>query len=257
MITSEVDTSKMERALAEFAREAGKDLDEVTRQQAGILVGHVIAVTPPGEKQVMTEQGGIPLEAKKKGEARVAADIAKIFPTTGMKEEKARALVERGHKWKMGDGGRAVAVRDTAFTEAELERFHRASRNPSTGRTRKAGGVLTAVTRKSVLRAYIRKRMKDVGKLNSGWLTAAQDLKTAKRATPAWIRRHGAGPGGSRTRRTRKGDIGIRIFNYQAWFPRGMGRRVRIALNRRERGLKKATQAMIDRKARKAEARMR
>jgi hypothetical protein len=146
-------------------------------------------------------------------------------------------------------------VRDVAESASELRMIHQFARNPRTGRTRKMRGVGMAITRKAVLRQYIKQEIKKTGLLNAGWIRAASDLKTASRAVPAWIKRHGARPGGSSIRDT-GGKIGIRIYNTQAWFPSGMDARVRIAVSRRERGLIKALEAVLERKARAAERRM-
>lgn len=256
MLDMRVNTRKLELAMTEFAAVSRKDLSAVMRQQAGIIVGHVIAVTPPGASkgQALTEQGGIALSAKKRGEAAVAADISRIFPTTRLSEDAARDLVSQGFEWRVGRGSRAI-VRRTAFTAAELESVHRQARNRTTGRTKKAKGANMALTRKAVLRQFIREKQKGVGKLNSGWLAAARELKTASRAVPAWIRRHGTGPGGTNTT-DRRGDISVEVFNAQTWFPGNMDSRLNLAIKRRERGIRKAIEAMVERNARRANRRM-
>jgi hypothetical protein len=49
--------------------------------------------------------------------------------------------------------------------------------------------------------------------------------------------------------------ISIRIFNAQTWFPQGMEARVALAVQRREYGLKKAMEAVLERRAKAAEKR--
>lgn len=256
MIDIHVDTTNLESAIADFAKETRKDLSVVMRQQAGILVGHVIAITPPGGRngQAMTDSGGIGLDAKKRGEATIASDIAKLFPTSKLSHERLVGMVADGFEFRTGKGHKDT-VRDIAETTEDLRRVHSFARNPKTGRSRKMGGIGMAITRKAVLRQYIRQEIKKVGVLNAGWLRAATELRTAGRAVPAWIKRHGARPGGADVM-DRGGRVGIRIFNSQTWFPQGMEARVRIAVDRRERGLIKALEAVLERKTRAAERRM-
>lgn len=256
MITATVDTSNLETALAEFAALTRKDLGEVTRQQAGILVGHVIAITPPGGKggEAFTDSGGIGLSAKKRGEAAIAADITRLFPTSTLKHDTLVGLVNAGFEFQTGKGHKDI-VREVAESAEDLRRIHQFARNPRTGRTRKMKGIGMAITRKAVLKQYIRQEMAKVGKLNAGWINAARELKTAARAVPAWITRHGAGRGGADIS-DRGSRIGIRIFNSEVWFPNGMDARVALAVKRRENGLKKAMEAVLERRARAAERRM-
>lgn len=257
MIDIQVDTSRLEAAMVEFATAGRKELVDVVRQQAGMLVGHVIALTPPGGsagQSMSDDSGGITLAAKKRGEASIAADIAKIFPTSTLPTKTLDAMVANGYEFQTGKGHKDT-VREVAESVDDLRRIHKFARNPKTGRTRKMKGGGMAITRKAVLRQYIRQEMAKVGKLNAGWLNAANELKTASRNVPAWIKRHGSRPGGVDVSE-RGYRVGIRIFNSQTWFPGNMESRVAIAVNRRERGLIKATEAILERRAKAAERRM-
>lgn len=254
MITLEVDTSELEKAIAEFAAMTKKDLVEITRHQASIMVGHMIEITPPGGKQKLTSNG-IPMKAKAAGEGKLAADIARIFPSTTISEPMAKGLIKAGFEWKLSDGSRRE-VGQTAFSEAELARVHRAARSKKTGRALKGtGGVNMAVTKASVLRAYIAKQIKRVGLLNAGWIAAAAKLKTSAGQVPQWIRRHGAKPGGATQAKT-KDAVTVTIFNSQAWFPGDMAPRIKDAIRRRENGLRKAIEAITTRRANAATRRM-
>lgn len=256
MINLQVDTLKLESEIVRFAKAGKGDIRKIVRQQSAILVGHMIAVTPPGKArgQSFSDTGGIALTAKKEGEARVAADIRKIFPTSGKREEVLWGMVEAGHEWKIGRGHK-MKVRQVATSEADLARIHAQARNPRTGRTRKLRGINGAVTRKGLLSAYVRSQKKRVGLLNSGWIAAATELKTAKRAVPAWITRHGKARGGVNISNA-SGKIGIRIFNSQSWFPGDMESRAKLAVTRRQRGLVKAIDVILKRNAAKANQRM-
>jgi hypothetical protein len=256
MIEIDLDTSGLETAILEFANVSRKALGEVVKQQAGILVGHVIALTPPGGRggQALTDRGGIALEAKKRGESSIAADIAKLFPTSKLPTEALLSMTAAGMEFKTGKGHKDI-VRDVAESIGELRILHQRARNPQTGRTRKGKGAAMAVTRKNILQQYIRQEIAKVGKLNAGWINAATELKTAGRAVPNWIKRHGAKDGGADIQNTGP-MVGVRIFNNQTWFPQNMTSRVGLAVVRRENGLRKAMEAILARQARAAEQRM-
>ncbi len=256
MLDIQVDTLRLQSAMVMFSKASKKDIRKVVEQQAGILVGHMIAITPPGKGkgQDFSDSGGIALTAKKQGEAKVESDIRKIFPTSKKKEGVLWGMIEAGHEWRIGNDHK-MKLREVATSTADLARIHKIARNPRTGRTRKLRGINGAVTRRGLLTAYVRSQKKKVGELNAGWLSAARQLKTAKRQTPAWITRHGNKPGGVNISKG-TGRVGIRIFNSQHWFPGDMEARARLAVTRRQRGLIKATQAILERNAAKAQAQM-
>lgn len=256
MIDIQIDTANLNRAIRELVMESRGDLEKETRKQAAIIVGQLIAATPPADAKgaAMNDDGGITIAAKKQGEARIAADIASLFPVTNRKKEIAMAMSANGFQWGTGRGRKIIT--QFAETEAEMERIHRASRSQSTGRVRTGStGQNMALTRSAVRRAFIKSKQKQVGRLSAGWLNAARELRTAKRSTPAWITRHGSQPGGADESRT-IGGIVVRVFNSMPYFPGDMSKRVQRAVFRRERAMKKAVQAVIARRVAKANARM-
>ncbi len=260
MIDIVIDTSNLETAIAEFAKLTRKDLGEVTKQQAGILVGHVIAITPPGQAAIMSDSGGIALDAKKQGEARIAADIARLFVTTRLPEGAIDRLLHeevfRDYEWQNPvDGGRPVRVYQRASTLGDMAIIHKRGRSNRTGRTNQAGGGNMAIARPALVKQFIKQQIPKVGLLNAGWLAAARELKTATRNVPAWIKRHGERPGGAQVA-DQGPRVRIRIYNSQTWFPQNMEARVRLAVARREAGLKKAMEAVLERRAAAAERKM-
>ena len=256
MITANVDTSGLNKALSEFAKESRKDMEDLLEKQGGILVGHLIALTPPGKArgQNLTDRGGIATSAKKLGEATIKADINSLFPTTRMKPEKVWGMIENGYRWGTGRG--AKRIQNYAESVAELERVHRIARSRKTGRVRTGTiGQNMALTRAATRNEFRKAQIKQVGILNAGWLRAAKRLKTAKRATPAWITRHGDKPGGVLFRRSKHG-LSIIVDNRMDYFPKNIEMRIQKAIDRREYGLTKALAAMIKRKADKANKKM-
>lgn len=255
MFTTNVDTSGLNEALNLFAKEARKGMNDVLPKEVGIMVGHMIALTPPaaGRGQAMSDSGGITTEAKKRGEASVKADIATLFPTTRLKPERVYGMIENGFEWGTGRGKKII--RDYAESISDLERIHNFARSPKTGRVRTGQTGANMALVKSTLRTrYMKQKAKNVGRLNAGWLKAANKLKTSKRATPAWIRRHGEQAGGVQFR-TSKSGLTITVSNRMRYMPRDMEKRTARAINRRIYGLTKALEAMVARKAKMAERR--
>lgn len=258
MITVQADTRGLEKAMFDFAMTSRKLLGDVVKQQTGILVGHIIALTPPGGKggDAMNDAGVISIAAKKRGEASIAADISKLFPTSKLPHDQLAAMVAGGFEFRTGKGHKDT-VRDVAESTEDLRRVHQFARNPRSGRTRKMRGIGMAITRAPILKRYIRQEIAKVGKLNAGWLAAAAKLHTSQRATPQWIRRHRehATHGGADVKDNGP-KIGIRIYNTQAWFPASMDARVRLAIQRRERGIYVAMEAILKKRATAAERKM-
>ena len=254
MLYIKIDTSKFERALSEFCDLTRKDFSEVMKAEAGIMVGQLIGVTPPGNADTLNADGGITTAAKKAGESRIASDIAKLFPTTKKKDEVVEGMVEAGFKWEASNG-RRYPVGSFAKTEADLKRIHQAARNPQTGRTRAGYGANMAVTRTALRRAYIKQQQLKVGKLAAGWINAADELRTSSRRVPSWIRRHGAGPGGADIT-DRGGRVNIRIYNSNGWFSGNWAARLRYVVSRREKGVLASLNRELIKRAKAAERRM-
>ena len=254
MIDIAIDTSSLEASISEFAALTRKELGQVTKDQAGMLVAHVIAITPPGHAAAISDKGGISLAAKKAGESSLASDIAKIFPTTRLAPSAIDALIAKQHAWE-GPNGSKLVTHVKANSLADMKLIHAQARNPKSGRTRAMNGRFAAITRPALLKEYIKQELAKVGLLNAGWIGAATALKTASRNVPQWIRRHGKKPGGADVRDSGP-MISIRIFNSQTWFPGDMQRRVADAVRRREAGLRKAMEAILERRAKAASARM-
>lgn len=254
MIDIDIDTSRLEASISEFAKLTRKELGQVTKDQAGMLVAHVIAITPPGHAAAISDKGGIALAAKKSGESRLASDIANIFPTTRLTPAAIDALILARHQWE-GPNGSKLLTHVKANSMADMRLIHAQARNPKSGRTRAMGGRFAAITRPALLKEYIKQELTKVGLLNAGWIGAATALKTASRNVPQWIKRHGKKPGGADVRDSGP-MISVRIFNSQTWFPGDMQRRVADAVRRREAGLRKAMEAILERRAKAANARM-
>lgn len=252
MIYAEVDTSKLERVIDDFVIHSGKEMSEVVKQQAGQMVGHLIALTPPSKTRgvSLSKTGGITNAAKKIGEKAIRADIASLFPTTRMNREKVERMIENGYRWGTGRGAKQIPR--YAGSVSELRRIHKESRSPSTGRVRVGStGQRMAITTAALRREFAKEQIKTVGKLNAGWVRAAEELKTAKRAVPVWIRRHKGMPGSVQYLRKKNG-LGIIVSNRMDYMPRDIRRRYQTAIDIRTRMLTKNLKLLMERNTKKA-----
>lgn len=259
MITAEVNTTRLNLAMAKFAKESRKSMEDVMEEQAGMIVGGLISMTPPAKAkgQNITDRGGIDKSAKKIGEATIRADIATLFPTTrdvGLSKNQIQGMIDNGFEWGTGRGRKKL--KKFVGSVAEMKAHHARHRSKATGRVKSGtSGQNMAVTRAGIRNEFMREQVKRVGMLNAGWLRAAKRLKTAKRATPAWITRHGDKPGSVIFRRTRHG-LAINMSNKMDYFPKNIEARMQRAVYRRAAGIEKALQSMLERKAKRANQRM-
>lgn len=254
MIDIAVDTSRLEAAIAEFAKVGKKDLADVMRQAGGTMVGQLIGVTPPSHQKTLTKDGGAAKGAQVAGEKSVAGDILKLFPVTKKKDSEVMGMVASGFRWP-AENGRKQPVAEVAFSEADLARIHQKARNKKTGRTNAGYGQNMAITRAALRKAYIQREKLKVGKLSAGWINAARELKTSGRHVPQWIKRHGAGPGGANVREA-NGIVNIRIYNSNSWFGTGWSHRMAYVVSRAEKAMVKEATVVLERNAKRAQARM-
>lgn len=245
MFTADIDTKRLTTLMAVWGKETKKGMDDVILEQSAMIVGHFISMTPPGKAK--GKNANITKDEKKLGENTISADLHSLFPTTKLKSEEVWGMIENGFRWGTGRGAKKIGA--YAESVADLKRIHRNARSKRTGRVRTGTiGQNMALTKKSILRSFISQQIKEVGMLSAGWLSAAEELGTNKRQTPAWIRRHGKKPGGVQKRKTKTG-ISVTVSNRMDYFPQNMKSRMQMAANRRERGLEKALEAMLTRKA--------
>ncbi len=187
----DIDMREFMNTVARFLATSKRDGLVVMREQARGVLREVIALTPPGRP-------GVSGNARSRGAAKVKADILKLVRGTN-----AEARVER----------------------LDIAQIHAANR--------RGGRVTSSITPRirvpaSALRAYIQRKQKRVGRLASGWNTAAARLGYRP---PAWIWRND-GPGSIEIRVTDK-DLVIRATNQVAYASEisMLNRRIQTALN--------------------------
>jgi len=249
MFDVDVDTSKLNRAIAQFTASSKDDIEDVIKKQTGMIVGHLIAITPPGRAagHDFNKQGRISTSAKKLGESAIRSDLAKLFPTTNMKPERIWAGIERGRLWKTHLGEKQVSF--YADSVYELKRVHQKARNRRTGRVKIGNSTANmALTKARIKNQYAKEQLSKVGLLNAGWLQAAGVLKT--KAIPKWITRHGRQKGEVRFKRSNFG-LAITVSNRMGYYPTKLQKRMQMAVDRRTNAIVTAIEAMEERRAAK------
>lgn len=225
MFESQVDTTKLFKAMKQLSVVLDKDIDEVVEHQSKLMVGQLVGQTPPGGPKGTTgNNGNITSSAKKYGEAAIKADIASLFPTTRKPEKIIDGMIAGDHRWDTKLGKRRL--KQKALTLSDMKRIHQKSRSPRTGRVRKGkSSEYMAISRASIKNQYQKELIKNVGMLAAGWNRAARELKTSKGAIPAWVKRHQDKPGGVSFRNTKSG-LTINLYNNMSYFPRDIDRRL-------------------------------
>jgi len=160
-------TDKFLRAFDTYMRDSKRSRLEAMKTQARGILRSVIAVTPPSGWDSAASEMTSGSDSKRRGEAAVLNDLAKIM---------------RAYSGRKPDASAPASI-------------HKAYRQPSTGRvskTLKKEGArdLRFKVPTAILRAYKEEKKKMVGFLASGWIPAARKL--GKVRWPSWIGRHAA-----------------------------------------------------------------
>ena len=257
MFTVEADTKKLNYLMAELAAENFKDMNEIIKDQTKVILGNLIAVTPPGKRRggdFLNKKGYISNAAFQNAKKVITGDIAKLFPTSAAKEEKLKGQIASGFEFKTSMGLRKV--NQFADSVAELERIHKQARNKrgrvNTGRA----SANMAITRTRLKNEFKKKQFAKIGLLNAGWLNAARDLKLAKAATPKWITRHTPKPGYALFRKNKAG-LAITIANKVNYYPKDAEARINQSIYRSERYLRALIGVAIKKNAEKTNRKMR
>lgn len=153
-------SEEFNNSLIKILQHSRKPVAETMEKQTRLIVGKVLAVTPP------TRRGVTGPKAKKKGEKTVAGNIGKVL--YGVPVAANRSLSQ---------------VTERAIAKQHSKHRVRGRVNRSLGARKK----MAAPTRK--LKQYIKKRQQAVGMLAAGWNKAAQRFGL-KRGHYAWMKRH-------------------------------------------------------------------
>lgn len=189
-----MDTSDLNRTLADLAIAAGKDAETVVKDQSRLFVKQAMRRTPP------RTQG--------QGRKAVERDIKKIIAAAP--ESLIRhAMNENGGsgddiKLFTGDTDQpSIEWRRAQLNDDGLEEYHNSqrdrrgriqSRSRNTGRGRWIEDKRIVVPDR-VRAQYIKRKQKNVGRLKAGWIPSARQFRGK---VPKWVsRRHEAGARGT------------------------------------------------------------
>lgn len=180
-------------AMTQFLRDSARTLISSSGKVPGL-----VQVTPPHS------QGVRGAEARKQGENATAGDIAEVYATpgkvfnlikqaAGIKEANRYWYLHKNHPEKArfyleNDAPGIVRGLNKGFDDGQ-EHMRRRDRR---GRIRGRASVLVTSPEIGALRAYIRRRQRNVGLLAAAIPAAYNGRFGPLRGVPAWVRRHTA-----------------------------------------------------------------
>jgi hypothetical protein len=258
MFTAKVDTQKLNYLMDELVAETKKTNDEIILKSARTILGNLIAITPQGKRQgkdFLNKKGYISNKAFQNAKKLITSDVAKLFPTTAVKdEERIIAQIKRGDKFKTYFG--EAKVKRFTNSLGELQSIHKRSRNYR-GRVNKgvarSNMALTRTATKNQLKKHL---IGKIGLLNAGWLRAANQLKLTKQATPKWITRHSPKAGFAKFKKSRYGLI-ITLANKVNYYPKDAVGRANQAVREAEIHLRVLIDVALKKNAQKINRKMR
>ena len=180
--------------LAALGRLINKSVEEMAVDVMRLGVEQAIRLTAPFSKgQSFTEALGA---QKRLGEAAVRRDIRRVFHDEApLESSEFLRSVYRVLKANGPAAANALLERGSVSTVQAMPAPTEADHN----QVRVRGKVPKRPSRhyavKGGLDAYIRSKIRNVGKTKAGWIPAARQLKAARKAMPAWVTRHSS-PGG-------------------------------------------------------------
>lgn len=255
MITVKVDISRMLAKLGKVHKFTNQSMAELVDQQAKLFIADkktgMIGLLPPNSEGV---HGG---EAKKQGERAVARDINRVYASAGemylaIHGINPAAAAGFYSAIKNGDdveanriiqsvGGRWRNVRVGSFDESLHEKYRRKGKV-----NRQVPAQVLANVKQ--LEAYIKKKIKNVGLMASGWNDAAKKIGAR---IPAWVKRHGGKNSSAQVKITKVGKE-IRMQSRTGIDSARIADRARYAIKYRINAMKRRLPYLIRAAAKKA-----
>lgn len=239
IITATIDISREMRVLAQFPAQTVAAKGKLLNDNVRLLISSSGNV--PGIMQIMppNSQGISGTAAKKQGESAVTRDLARVYANPGTVYAAIKAT---GAKGLAAAYWAAFRRKDTASMQRLAKsapglssnlKDHRsfddgAEHKKRRGRNGRVNGVRPSfvITTPASLKAYRRRKQKNVGMLASAIPSAYNGRYGALRGVPAWVKRHAGKGGYVREQKARSGRtviIGVnssfvsdlqRRFNY-------------------------------------------
>lgn len=254
--TVKVDTRALTGALKAYSKEARKKLPDVILEEGVFLMKEGMEITPPTGKGNFK---GKSVAAKKQGENAITRSMynsfsplqSRLMRDPDIKKAIRKQDVETIDRWLKNIGSRKTVVN---FSSSQ----HEANRNKQ-GRVKFSTNKVIIDKDSKNFKQEIKNRKQNVGFFKSAWGSGAITLASArsKNATgiPAWIKRHTA-TSGKLLRNVRirkegnKAGFDITVMSLEmirTFYPKTVNYRKSIIL--------KKQQAVLDRAAKRAEAR--
>jgi hypothetical protein len=245
IITAKIDASKLLKVLAQFPAQTKQQQDKFLNDNIRLLISSsgdvpgLVQLMPPNSQDVKG------MAAKKQGEKAVNRDIARVYKTPGGVYAAIKALGEHGlaksywNAFKRQDYASMEAFANAVPGLPSHFKRHRsfdggAEHLKRRGRNGRVNGIKPsfAVTDPATLKAYRRRKVRNVGRLASAVPGAYSGRYGPLRGVPAWVKRHSAPGGYIREQKTNAGrvvKIGITdraISDMQRRFNKVLGYRV-------------------------------
>ena len=228
-------------------RMSQKTFPELLHQQGKLLVQDLILATPPFSKNTING----PLQAQRRvGQKAVEFDIRSLFQplpradTIAAGDKKAAFVIRRYLRKnefdKLSVMLNRLGVRNRGVILEATPGIHSKFRDAK-GRTPNKGGHFLVVKSRSIA-ALLRTMKGHVGKLKSGWMTAARVLKAS---APNWISDRGT-PGAIQDDSKKWHNPSITVSNNSKFGPKVEFKIVEFALKKREGSMQKQLEALVN-----------
>lgn len=219
-ITAKIDASRLLKVLAQFPAQAVAEQDKLLNDSVRLLISSSGNV--PGLVQIMPphSQGVTGTAAKKQGETAVVRDLSRVYANPGTVYAAMKSLGAQGAAagywaaWKVKDIAKMQRIADSVPGLPSHFKRHRSFDDGSEhqkrrGRNGRVNGIKPSfvVTDPAALKAYRRRKVRNVGRLASAVPGAYSGRFGPLRGVPAWVKRHSAPGGYIREQKTNAGRV--------------------------------------------------
>lgn len=219
-ITAKIDASRLLKVLARFPAQTAAEQDKLLNDNVRLLISSSGNV--PGLVQIIPphSQGKSGTAAKKQGEGAVMRDLSRVYANPGTVYAMMKSIGAQGAAagywaaWKVKDLAKMQRIADSVPSLPSQFKKHRSFDDGSEhqkrrGRNGRVNGIKPSfvVTDPAAMKAYRRRKLKNVGMLASAVPSAYSGRYGPLRGVPAWVKRHSAPGGYVREQKTSAGRV--------------------------------------------------
>jgi hypothetical protein len=220
IITAKIDALRLLKVLAQFPSQTAAEQNKLLNDNVRLLISSSGNV--PGLVQIIPphSEGVSGTAAKKQGEGAVMRDLSRVYANPGTVYAAMKSIGADGPAaaywaaWKVKDVSKMQRIADSVPSLPSQFKRHRSFDGGSEhgkrrGRNGRVNGIKPSfvVTDPAALKAYRRRKMKNVGMLASAVPSAYSGRFGALRGVPAWVKRHSAPGGYVRDQKTSAGRV--------------------------------------------------